>query len=103
MLASFLGVLPILTPPLCALAFIMWNSNFYYGASEERGTRDAHIDRRVPWHRLVLSLWFSGTSAGYLSGWKHMHSCCLSPPDPEALCPVSPHAWYKGANQRGPS
>jgi hypothetical protein len=23
MLASFLGVLPILTPPLCALAFIM--------------------------------------------------------------------------------
>jgi hypothetical protein len=25
MLASFLGVLPILTPPLCALAFIMYH------------------------------------------------------------------------------
>jgi hypothetical protein len=26
MLASFLGVLPILTPPLCALAFIIAHS-----------------------------------------------------------------------------
>jgi hypothetical protein len=27
MLANFLGVLPILTPSLCALAFIMWSKS----------------------------------------------------------------------------
>jgi hypothetical protein len=27
MLASFLGVLPILTPPLCALAFIIYSKS----------------------------------------------------------------------------
>jgi hypothetical protein len=27
MLASFLGVLPILTPPLCALTFIMYSKS----------------------------------------------------------------------------
>jgi hypothetical protein len=25
MLAKFLGILPILTPPLCALTFILWS------------------------------------------------------------------------------
>jgi hypothetical protein len=28
MLANFLGVLPILTPPLCALAFIMYQKSY---------------------------------------------------------------------------
>jgi hypothetical protein len=31
MLASFLGVLPILTPPLCALAFILCEAGFLIG------------------------------------------------------------------------
>jgi hypothetical protein len=65
MLASFLGVLPILTPSLCALAFIMCLTDFI---SDEECLPDLQI--------VTCSLWAYMTFSGAWEAEEEASSLC---------------------------